>query len=139
MKTTFNLDNIDFKFADDGRSVIYDTEYYYLIDDEQLCIDKGTKSDGASIPRLFWRSLGSPFVGKHRRACLGHDDLYSKNYKNRKFCDKFMLQLMKEDGVGFIRRQLIYQGVRMGGWVAWNNHKKRIEKEKLSHLKSVIK
>lgn len=33
--------------------------------------------NGASIPRFFWRVMGSPFVGRHRRASVLHDWLWS--------------------------------------------------------------
>ena len=29
--------------------------------------------DGASIPRFFWRFIGSPFIGRYRRASVIHD------------------------------------------------------------------
>ena len=29
--------------------------------------------DGSSIPRFFWRIIGSPFVGYHRQASVIHD------------------------------------------------------------------
>lgn len=34
---------------------------------------KGTKVDGASIPRLFWTLVGSPYTGRYRRASIVHD------------------------------------------------------------------
>lgn len=34
---------------------------------------EGSVIDGASIPRFFWRLLGSPYTGKHRRASVIHD------------------------------------------------------------------
>ncbi|MBL4783024.1 MAG: DUF1353 domain-containing protein [Porticoccaceae bacterium] len=33
----------------------------------------GDVIDGASIPRFFWRFMGSPFVGKYRRPSVIHD------------------------------------------------------------------
>ena len=29
--------------------------------------------DGASIPKFFWRFIGSPFVGRYRRPSVIHD------------------------------------------------------------------
>lgn len=34
---------------------------------------KGYIVDGASIPRIFWTLVGSPFVGRYRRASVVHD------------------------------------------------------------------
>jgi hypothetical protein len=33
----------------------------------------GSIIDGASIPRFFWRIIGSPFIGNYRRASVIHD------------------------------------------------------------------
>ncbi|MCB0247952.1 MAG: DUF1353 domain-containing protein [Anaerolineae bacterium] len=33
----------------------------------------GDVIDGASIPRLFWRFIGCPFVGEYRNASVIHD------------------------------------------------------------------
>lgn len=34
---------------------------------------QGSLVDGASIPRFFWRVIGSPFVGFYRRPSVIHD------------------------------------------------------------------
>lgn len=34
---------------------------------------KGYVVDGASIPRIFWTLVGSPYVGRYRRASVVHD------------------------------------------------------------------
>jgi hypothetical protein len=128
METTFNIESLDFTFLDDGRSIRINTEYYFLLDGKQMCIPAGWVSDGASIPRFLWCSLGSPFVGKHRAGCILHDFLYWSNYQDRKFSDVCMYDMMRADGTAWVRASLIYRGVRMGGWVAWNNHKKRKDK-----------
>lgn len=33
----------------------------------------GSVIDGSSIPRFFWRVIGSPYTGKHRMASVIHD------------------------------------------------------------------
>ena len=48
-------------------------------------VPSGTVTDGASIPRVFWSIIGSPFTGKYLRAAVIHDH-YCKN-KNRSWND----------------------------------------------------
>ena len=58
------------------------------------------------------------------RASLFHDilsqamreGLIKANYSNRKRIDKIFLKLLKEDGMGFIKRNLCYVAVRLAGW-----------------------
>jgi len=83
-------------------------------------IPQGFIFDFASIPRLLWFILGSPATGKHRRAAFIHDWLYASQKITREKADLIFLLIMKEDGVSFIKRRLIYSGVRVGGWVAWS-------------------
>lgn len=46
---------------------------YHDQDGQQWYAYKGDIIDGASIPRFFWRIIGSPFVGRYRRASVIHD------------------------------------------------------------------
>ena len=41
--------------------------------------------NGASIPRFFWRIMGSPFVGRHRRPSVLHDWLWTQAREHAKF------------------------------------------------------
>ena len=73
---------IDYKtkllLENDDRNEKYNL-YRDLIADYGECtlhVDKGLHTDGASIPRVFWRLIGSPLMGKYRRACIFHDAGY---------------------------------------------------------------
>jgi hypothetical protein len=59
-----------------------------------------------------------------------HDYLYSKQDRPRSAADWIFLHAMKGDNVTWWKRQAMYQGVRLGGWVAWNDHKKRNQRGK---------
>ncbi len=80
---------------------------------------KGFKTDFASIPRLLWW-IFPPATGKHRRAAVVHDYLYRYQELPRKQSDDAFLELMFNDGVNWFSRYIIYLGVRIGGWYAWN-------------------
>lgn len=122
--TTFNHINLDIQFLEDGKSIRVKTDYYFLLNGETLCIPAGFTCDGASIPKCLWPILGSPFVGLHRGGCILHDFLYAIGYKNRKFSDYAMYSVMREDGTGWVKANLIYTGVRMGGWPFFKKEKK---------------
>jgi hypothetical protein len=79
-------------------------------------VPKNFVTDGASIPRVFW-SILSPF-GAYFPAALVHDFLYSS--KNDEFtrdeADGIFLEAMKDCGVPWHRRTIIYSAVRCAGW-----------------------
>lgn len=80
--------------------------------------------DGASIPRPFWRVVGSPW-GPYRDAAAVHDYLYSHGHKaypevTRKQADKYFRQIMLEVGIGKTLAAIMYRAVRVGGWRGWN-------------------
>lgn len=75
-------------------------------------IPRGFVTDLASIPRIFW-SIWPPF-GLHTRAAVIHDYLYATKAP-KDFADHAFLQLLKEDGVPWLRRSLFYRAVKLGG------------------------
>jgi hypothetical protein len=81
--------------------------------------------DGASVPRSVWWFM--PPDGLHRAAALAHDWGYANrgrllngNVLTRAECDHMFYNLMRELGVGKFRASTAYNGVRLGGWHAWN-------------------
>jgi len=88
-----------------------------------LTCPKGMHTDGASIPRFFWRIIGSPLMGKYRRACIPHDAGYkgvlvvrnadgTQLTVGRLWIDTMFHRLMLEHGVRRWRAQLMYRAVR---------------------------
>lgn len=77
-------------------------------------------TDGASIPR-FWRWRLSPW-GKWIRAAVVHDWLYrtTRHGLSRKRADMIFREMMRQDGVGWWNRNLMYRAVRLGGWMGWS-------------------
>ena len=104
----------------DGFNWITEDWVAVLIEEKLIFIPKGFKTDFGSIARFLWAVVGAPATGKHRRGVLFHDWLYGSQQCTRPEADLICLIIMKADGVGFIKRQMIYYGVRVGGWVAWN-------------------
>lgn len=93
---------------------------YYYSNTWMIIVPAGFQTDGASIPRIFWNIL-SPF-GSYFPAALVHDYLYSKASTcnlTREQADGVFLQAMKDIGVGFVTRRIIYSAVRLGGWASY--------------------
>lgn len=80
-------------------------------------------TDLASIPKaLRWLISQNE---QHRRAAVLHDYLYYRQghvgleLLSRKECDQLFLEAMHKEGVPYWKRQTMYFGVRIGGWLAW--------------------
>ena len=92
-------------------------------------IPAGFESDGASVPRFFWRIVCPPTDPKAVRAGVAHDWIYRKQPDGwtREEADKMFYDLLKEDGMMRCQARLAYLGVRLGGGFAWDESKKRLE------------
>ena len=91
-------------------------DYFYQTSIGIIVVPKGFKTDYASVPRIFRNIINS--YGKHGRAAVVHDWLYSSQCKidiTRAETDKIFLEIMEECGVNKIKRNLMYRMVRMFG------------------------
>jgi hypothetical protein len=86
-----------------------------------LVVPKGFESDGASVPRAFWRVVFPSSDTQALRAAFAHDFVYrthpdgwTKRDADYMFCD-----LLVEDGIGTFRALLAYTGVWLFGWWSW--------------------
>lgn len=88
-----------------------------------LTVPVGFKTDFASVPRIgiIYAMLGDT---AHEPAVV-HDWLYYSGLISRKESDQVLLEAMAVIGLPAWRRWPIYWGVRMGGWYAWNDHRKK--------------
>lgn len=77
-----------------------------------LTIPKGFKWDGASIPRVFWSVIGSPFSPDLMRASLIHDFLYRRKDVRAKCTDVTFYKVLLADGVSKLRAYIMYKSVR---------------------------
>ena len=95
-------------------------DYTRYIKDFPILIPAGFRTDGASIPLML-----RPFFeryGKNTEAAVIHDFLYSKFNDtgiNRELADKIFLFILKETGVSYSVRKVMYKAVRMFGEVFW--------------------
>jgi hypothetical protein len=103
--------------------------YRYKNKKIQVDIPEGFKSDGASIPKIFWSIIGSPWTGKYARAALIHDFCYWKQIFTRKISDVIFLDAMEVLRVSLWRRRIMYYSVRFCAWIIWNKHSRELKKK----------
>jgi hypothetical protein len=66
-----------------------------------------------------------PTSPEYTRAFLLHDFIYMVGYRDsRLICDCLLLSGAEADGAGKLRRNLVYWGVRLGGWIAWERYRR---------------
>jgi len=98
----------------DGRNVtLVESVTYVAKDGETIVIPAGAASDGASTPCALW--LGVPPFGTYWPAAFLHDYLYRCTSTPKERCDALFLEAMESLGVSEFERELIYEGVRVGG------------------------
>ena len=86
-----------------------------------LTVPAGSKSDGASVPRFFWRSVFPPGDSRALRAAVAHDFIYRKHPEmwSKAEADEMFYDLLREDGVPLLRAGAAYLGVMLFGGSSW--------------------
>lgn len=91
--------------------------YTINLNGRKLTIPKGFIFDGNSIPRRLWFWFGHPLEGEQVIAAMVHDYLYRTTLLSRKDADFLYYCILRKIGVCFIKRSLMWLGVRLGGWL----------------------
>lgn len=110
-----------------GRNTVCVTlkEENYLTSKGFFHVPAGFESDGASLPRIFWRLLGHPFSMDYLREAILHDFFYRLQDVSRKVADQLFFELIKKQMP--VRSRLIYWSLRAFGWIAWNSNRKKLK------------
>jgi hypothetical protein len=87
-----------------------------------LFVKKGFVSDGASIPRFFWRATYYPTHHRIIVAALAHDALYASEMLPRETADWIFLLILEAYGVPWLKRNEMYSAVRLRGGSVWKKH-----------------
>ena len=114
-------------------------DWKYRMNGNEYVIPKGFIFDGASIPK-FLRTFFSP-VGVLLVGGLVHDYMYKYSALKRtgkgglllvdqKKADQIFRDINIEVNGFYFMNYLSYWSLRLGGWVAWNGHRKRNAKIK---------
>jgi len=110
------------------------------IKEQVMVVPKYHKSDGASVPRFLWSITGIRPDGLNRAAALIHDFIYENkgvmpkqshfvikkdrwveaDHKwTRKEADRIFCRLLRQAGVGKVKRRMAFIAVRVGGYFSW--------------------
>jgi hypothetical protein len=73
--------------------------------------------NGATIPRLLWITIGSPYVGNYRRASVVHDAACEDQVESSKAVHRMFYDAIRCDGVGSVEALVIYFAVKT--WGPW--------------------
>lgn len=86
---------------------------------------RGKTTDLGSIPWLLKVIPGFRPTDAGTRAFWGHDEEYERQEAPRKLIDVVMEMDLRADGMKPWKSKACYIGVRLFGWIAWNEHKRR--------------
>lgn len=82
----------------------------------------GFVTDFSSIPKLLRSFIAQR--GNQDGPSVMHDLCYRLNLLTRELADELFLLLMELEDVHWLKRQVLYLGVRSGGWVSWNKYRR---------------
>lgn len=121
MSTTIHFSPLTVEVLDDGEHYRLTADLRVKSPNFKFIVPRGFETDFASVPRGLW-NIFPPF-GKYTPAAVLHDYLYRFSKLTRKRCDEIFLECMTALGVPYIKRYLMYWGLRVGGWAAWNSYR----------------
>lgn len=118
------------RYLENGKDFQFEENIAYHVGSEDseeiILVPEGSVTDWASIPRAL-RNIITEYKGK--KAAAVHDYLYRTlglgGKYSRKRCDEIFLEALIVLGVPTIQSHILYRGVRLGGWVPWNEVKKQ--------------
>lgn len=100
----------------DNRRMRLLSDFAYLAPDgERWSAPSGWVVDGASIPRVLWSTVGSPYEGGYRRASVIHDVACDLKARPWRAVHRAFYNAMRADGVGLFQAKLMYAAVFAGG------------------------
>ena len=102
--------------------LMYDNKRFGDVDS----IPKGFVSDLASVPRV--PVAYEMFGGRGNGPAVIHDWNYRTGFRSRVASDLTFLDGMKDINLPWYIREPMYLGVRWGGWITYNRHKKARER-----------
>ena len=119
--------NIIFRtHREDTRGNVFKTLFPYRVEfgDKRFLIPRYFESDGASVPRLFWRIVFPNSDSHATTAGICHDYIYRKQPADwtRKAADRMFYAMLIEFGVPLHSAFLAYVAVRIFGWIPWREN-----------------
>ncbi len=119
----YHVNDIPAKYFNGRYSILKDSLAYVDKNGRRYLAQEGMITDGASIPRVLWDTVGSPYASKYLPAYILHDhlcqharDIPDKEMRKRlrKGADKLLREMMDYLGAGWVKRSVVYRGVGIG-------------------------
>ena len=129
-KTTLAVETSDGRHATLLEPLVYTSKA-----GEVITAPVGTISDGASTPKIIWNLI--PPFGSYWLATVLHDYLYRVTKQPRDYCDSMLLEAMESLNVELLLREAIYEGVRLGGGIPFEDDRRAKLKLYMAHLKKI--
>ena len=106
------LDDLDLRDTKNGRDFILLHEFRYRDPKGTIWIVPSEATvNGASIPRLLWSTIGSPWTGLYRRASVIHDYFYNRPMYGSNKIHRVFYDAMITDGVDKTLASIMYYAV----------------------------
>jgi hypothetical protein len=96
----------------------------FPIHNDFLIIPKGFVTDFGSVPKVLQLFVNPQ--GKAKAAFVLHDYLYRVQVTTQLMSDSFLNEGMIVLGVNWFQRFMVYRGLRIGGWSAWSEYKRKL-------------
>lgn len=104
--------------GEDRNMCLLETFWYIDPQGRRWEAPKGSVTNGASIPRTLWSSIGSPYTGNYRRASIIHDIAIRTPAIVRSEADTMFYFACMAGGCMLMEGKLLYAGVRVGTWAS---------------------
>jgi len=131
MKVGFLEDRVTLEVPQSGdiRTLLSELNYFTkVVKPQMINVPSGIKTDLGSIPQALQNIF--PKDGKAMFGYILHDYLYQTGMFTKNQSDAILEEAMKVLGVSWWRRKSVRAGLFIGGWVAWNEHRKKTRKVK---------
>jgi hypothetical protein len=134
-KHGFQVDYVDVRTSDGLIDILLGELPYIAKDGTNYKAPVGGTTDGLSVPRCIQNII--PATGGDWFSGVLHDSAYRNQlmvFKNeewikadltREQADDLMLEAMESQGCNIVMRHTIYRALRMFGWKAYNDNRKK--------------
>ena len=109
-----------------------DIDCYELVEPLRFWVDyieceipAGFVSDGASVPKIFWSIITSPFHPKVIKRAFQHDYLYRVHIVPKKKADKKFKKGLIYDGFAEVTAETMYSALKLFGDFAYKEGPKK--------------
>lgn len=103
--------------AGPDRDMILLRDFWYQDPDgRRWTAPRGSRINGASIPRPLWTVVGSPYIDDYRSASIVHDVACDNPAIPRRDADRMFYFACLAGGCSKAQARLLYLGVRVGDW-----------------------